>query len=62
MLARAEVPMHVLMATVWHEAAHAILGTPDHCAGFYSIEARYPNFASAQVWETENFRWTLANQ
>lgn len=52
------VPDYVVMATLYHEALHHVVGM-DHDLAFNLSEARYPHFAASQVWEARNINSLL---
>lgn len=49
------VPEYVVMATLYHEALHHVVGM-DHDLAFTFAEQRYPHFAASQVWEACNLQ------
>ncbi len=53
------VPEYVVMATLYHEALHHIVGM-DHDLAFTFAEQRYPHFAASQVWEAHNIQKLLS--
>jgi len=52
-LAHHWVPSYVVLATIFHEALHVVVG-PDHDSEFAMAEQRFVHHAKAEVWETEN--------
>lgn len=58
-LARPEVPQHVVLATIYHEMLHAVLGAEheDHGLTFQLSEQRFAHHVAATVWEHEHCDW-----
>lgn len=49
-----EIPDYVVLATVYHECLHAIIGM-EHDLAFDFAESRYVHYTKAMLWEAEHY-------
>ncbi len=58
-LASEEIPSYVVLATVFHECLHAVVGM-EHDLAFELAEARYVHYTKAMLWEAEHYDRLIA--